>query len=235
MTLQTQVNLISCCHLPVREVRAYRQQRYQDALAIVAKRGMLSLLLTMTCNSQWTKITGPPGQSARHRPDSVARVFEMKRRELLDDIIKKGMLGVVNAYLAVIEFQKRGLPHMHLLLIFDDSTRPKSADDYNRFVCAKIPPPTCPLLQRFVLRFHIHGPCGKINTKSPCMENNVCTKHYPMQFRKASLEGDDGRPEYRRRGPKDKGQSVETKFRKKKITVTNRNVVPYNPALLMKY
>ncbi len=67
------------------------------------------------------------------------------------------------------------------------------------------------------------------------MENNVCTKHYPMQFRKASVEGDDGRAEYRRRGHKNKAQSVKSKFRKQKIKVTNRNVVPYNPALLMKY
>ncbi len=67
------------------------QQRYQDALAIVAHRGMSSLLLTMTCNSQWKEITEAllPGQSAHDRPNIVARVFEMKRQQLLDDIIKK--------------------------------------------------------------------------------------------------------------------------------------------------
>ncbi len=67
------------------------------------------------------------------------------------------------------------------------------------------------------------------------MQNDVCTKRYPMQFRKASLEGGNGRAEYRHRGPKDKGQSVKSKFRKQKIKVANRSVVPYNPALLMKY
>ncbi len=135
----------------------------------------------MTRNSQWKEITEAllPGQSAHERSDIVARVFEMKGRQLLDDIIKKGVLGVVTAYLAVIEFQKRGLPHMHVLLILDENTRPKSVDDYDRFMCTEIPPPTCPLLKHFVMRFHIHGPCGKINTKIPCMENNVCTKLIP--------------------------------------------------------
>ncbi len=59
-------------------------QRYQDALAIVSNRGMRSLLLPMTSNSQWKEI--------------IARVFEMKRRQPLDDIIKKGVLGVVAGY-----------------------------------------------------------------------------------------------------------------------------------------
>ena len=86
-----------------------------------------------------------------------------------------------------------------------------------------------------MLRFHTHGPCGRINPKCPCMENNVCTKHYPKQFCKSSLEGDDGIAQYRRRAPQDKGQSVESKFKKTTFTLTNRNVVPYNAALLMKY
>ncbi len=120
---------------------------------------MPRLLLTMTCNSRWKDITEAllAGQFAHDRPDIVARVCEMKRRQFLDDIIKKGVLGVVLGYLAVIEFQKRGLPHMHVLLRLDGSTHPKSADDYNRFVCAEISPSSCPILQHFVLRFHIHA------------------------------------------------------------------------------
>ena len=159
----------------------------------------------------------------------------MKRQQLLEDILKKGVLGVVAAYMAVIEFQKRGLPHMHLVLILNNETRPKSADDYDRFVCAEIPPPSCAKLRELVLRFHIHGPCGRINPNCPCMENKVCTKHYPKQYCKSSLEGDNGIAEYRRRSPEDNGESAESNLRKKKINLTNRNVVPYNAALLMKY
>jgi Helitron helicase-like domain at N-terminus len=54
------------------------------------------------------------------RPDIVARVFHMKQRQLLEEIRDKGNHpGWFGRYMAVtwtIEYQKRGLPHMHLLV-----------------------------------------------------------------------------------------------------------------------
>ena len=90
---------------------------------------------------------------------------------------------------------------MHLVLILDKQTRPKTADHYDRFVCAEIPRESCPMLRQLVLQCHIHGPCGKINPRSPCMEDNRCTKHYPKQFLEATVEDEDGMADYRRRSP----------------------------------
>jgi hypothetical protein len=49
----------------------------------------------------------------------VTRVFNLKLEALLKDI-KDGVLGNVIAKIWVIEFQKRGLPHAHILFILDE-------------------------------------------------------------------------------------------------------------------
>lgn len=64
---------------------------YQDAMAIVRHLGKPSLFITFTANPRWVEIQNEllPGQSAIDRPDLVARVFNLKVRELLSDL-KKG-------------------------------------------------------------------------------------------------------------------------------------------------
>ena len=37
-------------------------------------------------------------------------------------------------------------------------------------------------LHNIVIRNMVHGPCGTINPKSPCMEDGKCTKMYPRQL-----------------------------------------------------
>ena len=55
-------------------------QKYQDAMAVVAKLGKPDLFLTFTCNPKWPEITDNllPAQNASDRPDLVSRVFKMK-------------------------------------------------------------------------------------------------------------------------------------------------------------
>ena len=94
--------------------------KFQDAMAIVRDRGKPSLFITFTCNPKWDEIVQslPPTQRAEDRPDVVSRVFRAKFKLLMDDLVHKHVLGTVSSYLSVIEFQKRGLPHAHILLIF---------------------------------------------------------------------------------------------------------------------
>lgn len=56
------------------------QQLYQDAMAIVRKKGKPDLFITMTCNPQWREIQEQllPGQTALGRPDLLDRVFKLK-------------------------------------------------------------------------------------------------------------------------------------------------------------
>jgi len=94
-------------------------QLYQDAMSIVSHFGKPDLFITFTCNPKWPEITREllPNQNAADRPDLTARVFHIKLQKLLKDLNINHWFGKVIAYVYVVEFQKRGLPHAHILLI----------------------------------------------------------------------------------------------------------------------
>ena len=99
-------------------------QLYQDAMAIVRHFGKPDIFITFTCNPKWPEITREllPYQIASDRPDLTTRVFHMKLQEMMKDLCEKHCLGRVIAHVYVIEFQKRGLPHAHILLITSRSS-----------------------------------------------------------------------------------------------------------------
>ena len=74
-----------------------------------------------------------------------------------------------------IEWQKRGLPHVHYLFWLANKMRPGQIDD---IISAEIPNPEGdPLLFQIVTKQLLHGPCGSFNPRSPCMENGKCQKN----------------------------------------------------------
>ncbi|XP_076886916.1 uncharacterized protein LOC143536921 [Bidens hawaiensis] len=104
----------------------------------------------------------------------------------------------------------------------------RTADQYDKFVCAENPQ-THPQLHAVVTNHMIHGPCGALRMSSPCMEGEPkkCRFHYPRQFNKHTTQGKDAYPLYRRR---DTGLTVHVQGQS---SLDNRWVVPYNPKLLM--
>ena len=107
-------------------------------------------------------------KKAANRPDIVARVFQLKLKELIKDIQKNQILGVVGARIHVIEFQKRGLPHVHMLIWIHESDVPKTEEEIDKTTCAEIPDPdTHPELHKIIMSSMIHGPCGTNNRNSP--------------------------------------------------------------------
>jgi hypothetical protein len=93
------------------------QKLYQDSMAIVQHFGKPTFFITFTANPKWPKIQNALflGQKATDRPDIVTLVFHLKVRSLLTDL-KANLLGKYVGHVYTIEYQKRGLPHMHLLL-----------------------------------------------------------------------------------------------------------------------
>ena len=86
-------------------------------------------------------------------------------------MIKKGHLGKSIAYTYVIEFQKRGLPHMHMLLFLDKKDKLDTPEKADELISAEIPNENIyPKLCNLVKQFTTHGLCGEQNLSSPCMD-----------------------------------------------------------------
>ncbi|UYV81362.1 hypothetical protein LAZ67_20000935 [Cordylochernes scorpioides] len=89
------------------------------------------------------------------RPDLVARVFNLKLQQLLHEIVSQHVLGVVIARVHVVEFQKRGLPHAHMLFMLREEDKPRDRDAIDRLVCAEIPSPTMQVQLYDMVRKHM--------------------------------------------------------------------------------
>jgi hypothetical protein len=218
-------------------------QLFQDSMAICRTFHKPDIFLTMTANPNWPEIQNqlllevPPPAGANHerrkqkasdRPDIVARVFEEKKKAMLKEI-HNGLFGRVVAMVHTIEFQKRGLPHMHLLIFLHPDDKIHDANQADTIVLAQIPDPELhPLLYNTVTTCMLHGPCGDEKPNAPCMVDGRCSKHFPKEFREHTLYGENGYPEYAR---PNNGRRVE----KNGFSYDNRYVVPYNAYLSAKY
>ena len=158
----------------------HMQQCYQDAMAIVRRHGKPDFFVTFTCNPNWAEIKDSllPGQRATDRPDLVCRVFNLKLKALLKDL-DDGVLGRMVARFHVIEFQKRGLPHAHILLIVAPEDKLRNPETFDRVTCAELPDPEKePELYQIIVScmLHFHGPS--------CMSEDcpTCSKGYPRPF-----------------------------------------------------
>ncbi|PWZ44727.1 ATP-dependent DNA helicase PIF1 [Zea mays] len=204
------------------------RRRYMDAMALVRKFGKPDIFLTMTCNPNWDEIRREllPGQTPQDRPDLVVRVFHAKLQELKHRLTKQDILGKVRAYVYVVEFQKRGLPHAHFLLIMQRKYKLTCPEQYDLLISAEIPSNKYPELRKMVIKHMMHGPCGSLNPNCPCTKGRKsCKNHYPRPFSDTTLQGKDSYPIYRRRDD-------DRKEKVRGCELDNRWVVPYNPYLL---
>lgn len=128
-----------------------------------------------------------------------------------------------------VEFQKRGLPHAHILLFLHPEDKISNGEEIDKIIHAEIPDATTNHeLHKLVGDCMMHGPCGELNKSSPCMKMGRCSKHFSKEFLEETSVDNEGYPKYRRR---DNGRFIE----KNGVKLDNRFVVPYNPTLLLKY
>lgn len=96
--------------------RRWASEETADSLALGREYGKPSYFITMTCNPEWPEIKArlKPGQSASDIPVIVARAFKIRLQRLQNLLRKK--LGHLRYMIKVIEFQKRGWPHAHIII-----------------------------------------------------------------------------------------------------------------------
>ncbi|XP_065679083.1 uncharacterized protein LOC124814697 [Hydra vulgaris] len=94
--------------------RAFKEN-FEDAMTIIKKYGKPDIFITFTCNPKWREITENLNPGECDRPDLVSRV---------------------------IEFQKRGLPYVDILLHFVNNDKLETAEDIDSLISAEIPDQT---------------------------------------------------------------------------------------------
>ena len=223
----------------------YNQQL--NTLAIIREFGNPHLFLTMTCNPSLPEVK----EMARlkidfdvnDRPDLICRSFRERVQILIDDIMTNGIFGHATAYTGTIEFQGRGLPHIHKMIWLSNKDKIRNISDVDRLINCEIPDPVTnnkKELFRLIKSKMIHGPCGSINPKNKCMKmrNNVleCSKKFPKDFNNVTTFNDtDYYVKYRRRAPDNSGGECGISVNGKKVKITSQWIVPHSIYLLLKY
>ena len=212
---------------------------FQDALAICTRVSKCDLFVTVTFNPKWREVQEnlPEGiTDPVHAPVLVARVFKMKLDEIKKDIWEGGVFGKAVSYVGVIEFQKRGYPHAHILVGLAEEDKLRTAEAIDRVICADIPnEQSQPELYKLVKSHMIHGPCGEDDPGCACMVDGKCSKEFPKKQSLETIHTEDGFPTYKRPPNGRQVTRYPSTRNSDPVLLDNRYVVPYNPYLLQKF
>jgi hypothetical protein len=200
-------------------------------LALLHKFGGSDLFVTFTANPRWKEVEEAllPNQPAHDRPDIIAHIFHLKFESLLADIMQRRIFGKAVGYIYTVEYQKRGLPHIHLIVFLDRSLRLSTPEAIDELISTEIPNEiTHPRLFALVKKFMIHRPCGP-DIPSPCLDDcRKCSKHFPKPFRLTTEITGDSYVQTRHR---DMGHFVQIG----RHMVNNHSMISYCPYLMLRY
>ena len=188
--------------------RRWCSQQIADSLTIAAQLGNPTFFITMTCNPEWPEIQTRlrPGQDFTDIPAIVNRVFKQKLASLLRTLRQMfPNAGRTRYVIYCIEFQKRGLPHAHILIKYVKDC--VQATDIDAVVSAEIPPDAADaaLVRKFMLHHHppLTAPASKYCQRVLADGSRTCRFRYPFPLQQHTSIDGDGRVHYRRRKPGD--------------------------------
>ncbi|KAE9528620.1 hypothetical protein AGLY_012195, partial [Aphis glycines] len=105
----------------------YMHERTQDAMTYVRVHGRPDLFITFTCNPTWKDII-----------DALFSGQKLHVRHYIRARTKGKLFGDVRCYMYSVEWQKRGLPHVHILLWLQNRI---SSNIIDNVISAEIPDP----------------------------------------------------------------------------------------------
>jgi hypothetical protein len=163
----------------------YMRKRLRDVFAMVRCFGKPSLFVTYTCNPKWAEIEDNllPGQTPNDAPLLVATVFNTRLAMLEQKLYNEGFFGTCVAYVRAVEFQKRGLPHAHIVMWLANAEKITEPGHVDAIVTAEIPNPvTHPKSYAAVKEFMLHNKCGDGKPLAKCKSaaTGNCSKEFPQ-------------------------------------------------------
>ncbi len=164
-----------------------------DALELARRKGPPTWFITLTCNPHWPEIVAQllPGQTYADRPDLVVRVFHA-RLEKTVAYIKEALCKGTRYFIRVVEYQRRGLPHGHIVVA--DSSPPAEAADVDAFISCELPREYS-RLRTLVLTHMVHGCNHSCRPNDPAQD---CIKGCPWPFASETTYDARGYPHHRR-------------------------------------
>lgn len=87
-----------------------------------------------------------------------------------------------------VEFQKRGLPHAHFLIILSNEHKLLTVEAYDDIIRTELPDDNAESdLRKLVIRHMMHGPCGSLNPTNSYTKNSNIQKSLPIKHQKALI------------------------------------------------
>jgi len=209
-----------------------QSKKLQNAHSIIKNKGLPTLFITIGLNTAWQELKDAVNRyfEPQYRPEVMARVFKCKLQDIIDDITKEYKFGKPEGWFYSIEFQNKGLPHCHLVVILNENDVPKTVADYDDIVCCEIP---CSETQKElfdqVKSNHIHRKCGKgYDMSAPCLKNGVCSQGFPFALQEETDISNKLKPIHRRR-ENDRTIVIDG------VSYNNQWIENYNPFMLQKF
>ncbi|KAL3125241.1 hypothetical protein niasHT_005847 [Heterodera trifolii] len=216
--------------------RQYYQGKYADLMTMVRHLGAPTWFVTFTGNPKWPEISEAlrGRENYVHRPDIVCRIFMDKATEFIKDVTERCVLGKVAGWCYSVEHQKRGMPHIHLLLILEKGGRLTTPEQVDEYVCAQV---------RYTNYVRLApGDDLEVGSRRGDKKQVMGDDHTPA----ADPERDWAEVRYQRipaRGRVPERQHAacgQTHYKKRKggrsaLLLDDSRVIPYNPYLLLKY
>lgn len=213
------------------------QRGFNDGVAIAREYGTPTFFLTVTTNPNWPAIKTNLGPDIKYqdRPDLVCRCFRCVRREIWKDVEERGKLGPVIAHCESMEFQERGGPHIHKLLILDknavDTTTPAFVDEYITAEMVTDDDRRYDNATKQRLRALYPSLIHICSQRCIDQRTNKCKYGYPQPYSNETILFSDRKPIYKRRSPVDGGASITIG----RNAYDNSRLVPHNIDMLLKY
>ncbi len=221
----------------------FMQKLFQDNMIIVKHFERFTFFVTFTINSNWFEIRDElkSEQIATNRSNIVTRVFEMKTRQLIEDVKKRHVFDKWENVVWIVKYQKRELSHIYLLMFLRSKDRFLISKRIDDIVCAKLSNFILnrdEVLRNIIQKQMTHESCEVANFFEICMirtaiDNHICFKHYSRSFLKFIVVEKNEYSKYKRRD--DERTWIVFLFEDRTFTFDNRWIVSYNSYLFLRY